>query len=391
VPEVGVVRDVGAGGDGVVETPHGIVFVRGALPGDEVRLGRVKKSGKVRRAEVLEVVKPSAERRQPPCPIQARCGGCPWMAWREDAQRARKARFVAEALRLDEVPIAHAESLRYRTRARLAWHGRARGYHAPRSKRIVDVKACAVHAEPLAAAWALVRELPLEDRGTIDLALSGDGCLVSLETASPQPPALYAALEALEVRGVMLAVEGGTPARFGDTDKILQGVDGAPLKSAAFAQAHGALNDELVRYAAGAVRGPRVLELFAGSGNLSVLLPDAELVAVERDGEAVAALRENLRARRRKAKIVEVDAADFPAGRFDTVLLDPPRVGAAAAVARLAGTRASRIVYVSCNPRTLGRDVRALGDAGYAVTEAKAFDMFPQTPHVEAVAILDAT
>jgi 23S rRNA (uracil1939-C5)-methyltransferase len=135
-----------------------------------------------------------------------------------------------------------------------------------------------------------------------------------------------------------------------------------------------------------------VVELFAGSGNFTVLLArhtDA-LVAVESDARAAAAARANLDARGLRARVVDgdADAYDVPS-QVRTVILDPPRTGAAGAARRIAASKARRVVYVSCDPTTLARDVETLCRAGFRLASAAMFEMFPHTSHVEIVAALE--
>jgi 23S rRNA (uracil1939-C5)-methyltransferase len=138
--------------------------------------------------------------------------------------------------------------------------------------------------------------------------------------------------------------------------------------------------------------GRDVLELFAGSGNFTVLLARhaASLVAVESDGRAVGAARVNLVARGLAARLVEgdADAFDIPA-RIRTVLLDPPRGGAPGTSTRLARSRVRRVAYVSCDVSTLARDVMTLAAGGFHLSGIETFEMFPHTSHVEVLAILE--
>jgi 23S rRNA (uracil1939-C5)-methyltransferase len=131
-----------------------------------------------------------------------------------------------------------------------------------------------------------------------------------------------------------------------------------------------------------------VLELFAGAGNLTVVLAREakSVLAIEQDADAADACRQNLRARGLTATVRTDDAESYrPPSRPDVVVLDPPRTGAPGAIARLVHVGVPEIVYVSCDPPTLGRDLKTLAAAGYALTDAVALDMVPQTAHLESV------
>jgi 23S rRNA (uracil1939-C5)-methyltransferase len=228
------------------------------------------------------------------------------------------------------------------------------------------------------------------------MALASSQVALSIHAESMQPPEAYAAAAALaerpEIAGISPhAGEGTAPARFGDPREGAAGLDGEPMRAsvAGFAQANDVVNRALVAEAVALAEadGATVLELYAGAGNLTVPLARraSKLVAVEVVKDALDASRETLEARGLSATLVHAKAEDAPRGRFDVVLLDPPRIGAAEAIPRVVEARPKRVVYVSCDPGTLARDLRALGEAGYVVDFAAGFDMFPRTVHVEAL------
>lgn len=415
----GRVRDLTRFGDGVVATDRGVVFAPGVLPEERVRLLGVARQGRATRARRAVVLAASPERVEPPCPVAHRCGGCPLMHASPALQARFKRGLVAQALDglagAEEVAVgleAPAARLAYRRRARLAWASTGRGtrlgYRTRRSARVVDVEACAVLDARLGEALRRLRTevAPhLEGEGELHLALGGAPTpasepavpVIALRSDGPQPPALYAALarlvEAGALAGASLRAAGATAeAVFGDPREVAEGADGLRLTGtvAGFSQAHGEVNASLVaavRSLADA-RDRRVLELFGGSGNLTVVLAaDArELTMVEADRGAAEACRANLRRRGLRATVRAADAETYrAAGRPDVAVLDPPRTGAPGASRHLAELRPERIVYVSCDPPTLRRDLRTLAEAGYLVDRALAFDMFPQTAHVEAV------
>lgn len=402
----GTVRDLARSGDGVVETERGVVFAAGVLPGERVRLHGVQPRGSATRAKRVEVVAASGQRQDPACPIVDRCGGCPLMI-ATDALEARFKRGLVEKA-LAEVPGASEVALgwtsleprlAYRRRARLAWRsdrGRLRlGYRAGRSRTVVDVRRCAVLSPPLEDARRWATRLPLAADGELHFALGAGGPVVALRSDEPQPPELYSSLaqDLGPCVGVALRAGGATAdATWGDPREVTTAIDGQPLLGsvAGFSQPHAAINDALVRQVVGLAEahGRDVLELFSGAGNLTVALaPGARsLLAVERDEAACAAARENLAARALTATVRCDDAETYrPMTRPDVVLLDPPRSGAPGASARLAQLGPPTIVMVSCDPPTLSRDLRALAKAGYRVDAVHAFDMFPQTAHVETV------
>ncbi len=413
----GTVRDLSRFAEGIVKTEAGIVFVPGVLPGERVALSGVKKQGKVMRTEHVRVLDRSTQRVEPACPIAGRCGGCPLMIATPPLRAKFKRGLLAQAL--EGLPGADAITpgwidtsvdLAYRRRGRLSWDassGKVRvGYHPPRSDQIADVRTCAVlHVTLDRALGALRRHASdhLRGKGEILLAMGKDErAVAALRTEDAQPPALYGVLEDLTARGELagasLAAAGASRTSWGEPRELRRGVDGEPLWGtvAGFSQAHDEMNAALVRRVLELARPAEreVLELFAGAGNLTVVLAREakSLLAIEADAEAADACRENLKARGLGATVRAADAETYrPPSRPDVVVLDPPRTGAPGAIARIIHAGAREVVYVSCDPPTLGRDLRSLCDAGFTLTDAVGIDMFPQTAHLECVVRVERT
>lgn len=412
----GTVRDLSRFGDAVVKTEMGLVFARGALPGERVRLGGVRKQGKVLRAERVQVLDPSTQRVDPVCPIVSRCGGCPLMILSAPLQAKFRRGLLSAAV--EGLPGAEATSLRwcgtketmgYRMRARIRWDNRGKGlrfgFRAARSDRLVDIRSCAVLHPTLDIAQSAVRRVcgpHLAGEGEVHLAMGeGGDAVVALRSDDPQPPELYAAAAGLvndgPLAGLALRVGGAsTDDVHGDARELRSARDGEPLVGtvAGFSQAHDEVNralvDTVVELAEPA--GRHVLELFAGSGNLTVALAvDCKsMLAVELDENAAAACRENVRRRELAVTVRTDDAETFRAkDRPDVVVLDPPRAGAAGAVKKIAKLAVPVVVYVSCDPPTLRRDLTVLTESGYRVTDVVGLDMFPQTAHLESVVRLE--
>ncbi len=411
----GTARDLVASGEAVLETEQGLVFVPGVLPGERALVRLLPKKGRVRRGHLLRVEVEAPERVAPPCAHASRCGGCPMMHASLSLQRAKKLAFLRAALTKAgvhaDLPIASleaADTLGYRRRARLSFcaHGAGVdiGFKRERSGTVVTVDACAVLVPVLSDALADVRDAlapSLVGQGEIQLALGQAHRPVAvIRTDEPQPQRLYAACERLvDERGfagvALFAAGASAPATFGDPTERGVGVDGAPLRGTVggFSQAHLGMNDTLARAVVELAQTSeaRVLELYAGHGNLSVALAPgaAHYTAVEQDPAAVEAARENLSARAIPAKLVVADATQYPAkGALDVLVLDPPRGGAPGVLARFAQRKPKRIVYVSCDPATLGRDLGEALGAGYRVARALCVEMFPHTAELESVVLL---
>lgn len=391
----GQVRAIGRGGDAITQTSEGIVLVPGALPGEQIELApRPSKRGAAR-GQLMRVLRPSDARIDPACAHVARCGGCPLMIASATAQREIKLGFLRDACRGlpgadDSGPdwVPSPDAFGYRRRARFAWHGSTLGYRALHSKRVNDIDECMVLTAALQTAWAAVRRhltAALRGSGEIQMQLgSGDRVIVGLMGSSEPTVDLFDACAALSlepsIAGVRLAVEGGgAPATWGDEHFL------------SFSQANDRINRTLVRTVGelAAPEGLKVLELHCGIGNFTVELASrspSTLVAVEQDPEAAEACRAALSNRGLRARVTAGDANRPPKGRYDVVVLDPPRHGARALFERddlWPGPK--RIVYVSCDTATLARDLQLVTAKGYRIDRMIGFDMFPQTAHLESL------
>jgi len=406
--EQGEVRAVGRGGDAVVETSHGIVLVPGALPGERVELMPTGSKRGAARGRLIRVLRPSAERRDPACADAVRCGGCPLMIASPELQRQVKRSFLADACRglpgADETEIEWVDSpatLGYRRRARLAWHRDTIGYRQLHSNRVTPIGKCIVLVQPLRDAWDALRAHlapSLRGGGEIQLQLTNaEGVVVDVRADDDQPPALFEACERLcelpLVAGVTLRTSGdGHAASWGETRVAVQAGASGLLEGpgSAFSQANDAVNEKLIEAVVRLAepQGLRVLELHCGIGNFTVGLAAqaSALVAVEQDPLAVDACQLNLKRLGLKARVTVGDANQPPKGRYDVIVLDPPRQGAKALFERgavLPGPK--RLIYVSCDTATLARDLRLATAKGYRIDRLIGFDMFPQTAHLESL------
>jgi 23S rRNA (uracil1939-C5)-methyltransferase len=410
------ITSVAPGGDGVAHVElrgeRRAVFVPHTAPGDVIR-AEADVSSRPARGKLLEVVTPSPDRVTPACPWSLRCGGCDWMHLSASAQEHGHIDHVRAALPAAwrTLPItSHAapEMLEHRTRARLHIRGsRGKvtvGMHEARTHDPVEVDTCAVLEPTLELGRRSVGPLfeGARGRGEARIALGVERLPVLDVTWRGEVPAacfgrLERAVQERTFAGVRLTVGDATrPATVGDPTPWMAGADGLPLRLSAggFGQATERMNATLARYvqrAVGALRESRAVELYAGAGNLSVLLARAiqGLVVVEADREACEAARANLAARALEARVVEGDAADYVwATTTGLVVLDPPRTGALKVAERLIESRVAHVVYVSCDPQTLGRDLGHLAQA-YEPRAVATFEMFPQTSHVETVVLLE--
>jgi 23S rRNA (uracil1939-C5)-methyltransferase len=379
-------RQVGGATDGRV------TFVPYAAPGELVEARVVRSRARVAWAELVGVVRPSAARVGPRCPLFGRCGGCQWQHVDDGIQRSSKGDIVARALGItmtEAKPVG--PSYGYRERVRLAV-GRdpeapdvtAIGYRRRKEHALIDVPACPLLAPALDAALPAVRAraggLP---HGTEIALLLGQGDVVAGDLfgkgirIAPAPQGGAGAAELAEI-------DLGDPAAWPDVAEP----GGRPLllPPRGFAQVSRAGNAALVAAVADALGAQpgRVLELYAGSGNFTrqLVASGAAVIASDGDLAAVARGRRNVP----EADWRPADKLDPTLLPVDTVLVDPPREGLDERSLALAAA-GRRLVYVSCDPQTLCRDMGQLLRRGLRFEGAVAFDLMPQTYHVEVVAL----
>nr|WP_277621208.1 methyltransferase domain-containing protein [Thermus arciformis] len=393
------------GGYGLARTPEGVVLVKGALPGEVVR-GEPKRKKGALFLEAPEILEPHPERYPKPLPPSA---DLPLVY---EAQLPLKEALVKDALeriaRL-EAPLApirpSPKALAYRTAAQYARHplgGLA--YRLPESHELYPLEEDPLVAEPLAWALGVLRLWPLP---TEEVALRGSllegKVLLGLIGGSPE--ALKRPAKALVREGFAGVVwaEPSPKGRFRGRVTPLAGERTlleafgpltATVSVESFAQVNPPAMGLLLKEARGLVLGgKRALELYAGSGLLSLLLSPRyqEVVAVEISKEAVRRGEmdrkrlgvENLRFHRGDVR----EAAGL--GAFDLVVVDPPRAGLSPEVrAYLKETRPREVLYVACDPSTWARDVGELAREGYRLAFARPYDFFPFTHHVEVLSLL---
>lgn len=392
------------GGEVIARAPDGrVLFLRGPAPGDRVEAEVTAVEPRLLRGRVVRVVSRGRARVEPFCPVADRCGGCPWQGISGEVQRDTLERHVRRTLEqaapggFEWQPIVPAEpATAWRSTARVQVEGTRLGYFEAGSQAHLAVERCPVLAEPLPALWthaaAMAERAQIEGAGVLRLT-GAAGATTGTLTLEPGPTARHwrrwaellpgGPCHGVRLREPPLAL--GTP-----EDRL--GPYEVPHPAGSFVQAHqpgnAALVAEALRWLAPGA-GQAVLELYAGSGNFTfaLLAAGARVTAVETDPDAASRLRAEAERRGLPLQVVSGDATRWP-GRFEAVLMDPPRAGARPVLASLARMRPSRLVYVSCEPATLARDVRALVQAGASLVRARPFELFPHTGHVETLALL---
>lgn len=337
------------GGSGMGRAEGKAVFVPFSAPGDELEVEIVAEHPGFMDARIVRIVKPAAFRVGPRCPVFGACGGCQWQHLAYKEQLAWKRSILAETLlRIGGVhgacvleTLASPKQWHYRNRMMLHVDSQGRvGYYRPKSKEVVEFEECFIADESLNRELRARRaEFARRDRG------------IALRTTDESSFSQVNAAQNENMRALL----------------------GEWLKDVPHA---------------------RVCELYAGSGNLTT--------TIARLAERVIASEIDVRAvRRAEERFAElgIDNVEFAcmasekavrahARSCDAVVVDPPRKGCREAIEAIAEAGPNSILYISCDPATLARDVRFLTERGYALVRSKPIDMFPQTFHIESLSLL---
>lgn len=351
------IDSLAVGGDATARYEGRVIFVPQAAPGDRVRAEIVSVHRRFARARALEISEPGPGRREPPCPLASKCGGCDWMHLEESVQRAARRDGVRDALEriggLRDLPefeeLEAPEPLGYRARATLAYDGARLGFRAAGSHEIVDVEHCLVLDAPTQAALGALRAQRPPGAGQVEIRGFGSSVQVGQRSYRVSPGSFFQA--------------------------------NRPLWEAWLAAVLDACGE-----------GGLAVELYAGVGFYTVGLCERfeRVIAVERS-RAARDLARNVPGR---VCVEHASAERFALAKLsgltpDLVLLNPPRTGCDRSVSdAIVRALPERVVYVSCDPSTLARDLSRLTSA-FCVKRLCVMNALPQTHHVETICVLE--
>lgn len=366
--ELSIVKLV-AGGEGLGYMAGKAVFVPGVLPGEKVRVRVVQRRRDFDRAALLEVLEPSPQRVSPPCRLAGVCGGCDWLHIRYEEQLAQKVNIVREALlrtgriARDTIEIEPSAPLGSRFRAQVHRDGNGRlGYMGAGSNRIVPVDACPIIVRPMGGVFN--GSVPVPD-GLDRFTVFSNG--------------EYVATEGID-----------------DDRELMTRVCGREIvfSVGCFFQSNLAVLDKLVPWALDGLAGSAAADLFCGVGLFGSFLSErfSRVTCVESSAMSLSYAHRNVVGPAHVFYPMSAEqwiASGAAQGPFDAAVVDPPRPGLGTEVrAWLCGAAVERLVYVSCNPVTLARDLGELCDNAFVLDDLRLFDFYPQTSHIEAVAKL---
>lgn len=433
------------GGYGLAHLPSGqIILVRHVLPGEVVTVTTEQTKKNYILGEAEQIVAANPARRKPPCRYVGQCGGCDLqhcdypnqLAIKkgiiEDLLVRGKSEAVREAARLLADPLGAPADFGYRQRIRLQVDsGGALGFHRFQSHSVIPIDLCLLARKEENEVLAMLkshrdgRKLT-GNSGEIELQenpVTGKTVVIFNMSRKPRPADVLSAerfcLEFEQIERVFLAGEsfplmgpyGPQPPDTANSLAVRYPAMAAPpglprdvlltWEAGGFCQVNLGQNINLIATVLGFCRvGPtdRVLDLYCGMGNFAIPLAmkAMEVVGIEGQGSAIRSAAKNAGAagldntRFRKSPIHEACTELIAGGeKFDCVVIDPPRQGAPDLAARLATLTRDRLIYISCDPATLVRDLADLCDHGFSIAKIQPVDMFPQTHHIETVVLLN--
>ncbi|MCI5052324.1 MAG: 23S rRNA (uracil(1939)-C(5))-methyltransferase RlmD [Simkaniaceae bacterium] len=410
------IRDLGSHGEGVGDHGGKVIFVEGALPGESVEIDLTVEKKSYSKGDLTKVLKPSEERIEPPCPYFERCGGCSIQHLSYEGSLELKRNHVEQTLRRVgklEITVEKTEpsdkKFGYRNKIVLPVQG-AVGLYAKGSHEIIPIDHCMIHNEVGERVFKLALGLELSSLRhlLIRTSINSGKVLVGLITRGKLDKALAKAFaECEEVEGVLHAVNkrddnvilsSGFTLIHG-SDYIVEKLCGLffRMRAGSFFQVNPWQAQKLYETAldwAELKKGDRVIDAYCGVGTMALIFASrgAEVRGIEIVPEAIRAAKENGEDNGIEASFICGRAEKLlpKEKRADVVILNPPRKGCELAVLdAIAKKRPRRVLYVSCHPATLARDLAHLVDRGYSIARVKPFDMFPQTMHVETLVRLD--
>lgn len=405
-----------ARGDGCGSSPYGPIFVAETAPGDQVRVQPTAKRGDGFAADLIEILSPGPDRVDPVCPHAKDCGGCGLQHISQGALAKLKRAWLVAALRrvrIDEAIIAPTISIGPATRRRMRLSSVRRqdrvilGFNRRASKDVIHVETCPV-ARPelqaiLAPLRAIILELPSLGRfSDVQITLTDTGIdLMFVPTQSADPglkerDLLTRFAKEYDIARIAWERDGfPEPVTARRAPRVAFGGIPVDVPMGGFLQPSQEGEAALVSRALEAIpeTAHRVADLYCGSGSFALpfLAAGKQVLAVEGNQAAVDSLRRATGGRpiqTERRDLAQQPVSTKELNRFDAVLFDPPRAGAAEQAEALSHSTVPTVIAVSCNPSTLARDLAILLEGGYKVASVTPIDQFTWSAHLEAIAIL---
>ncbi len=412
------ITGIAVGGRGVGRIDGKVVFVPYTAPGDEALIEITSEKKGFSEGRLLKLLEVSHLRVNPACKYFGKCGGCSIQHISYPAQVEWKDRIFRETIErigktgplLCDRPVPSPKEFGYRARARFHADGPMLGFYGAGSRRVVDIEECPALEPALNAALSGIRGA-FRASGTdasalkdFEIAAGNDGKAAASFNFRRIPPKRLtralgdeAGLKGFELNGALKGSVGDVALNYAASGIKFE------FRTGVFCQANLRQNESLINkvldYCALAGQA-RVIDLFSGAGNITLPLAREarEITGVESNGEAVRLAIKNASFNAvTSARFVKEDAAVWLGRNIKAlekerplvVILDPPRSGAPEAARLLSALKPQKIIYISCDPPTLARDISVLTASGYMLLRTAILDMFPQTFHIESVSVLE--
>ena len=411
------IERIAFGGSGIAKKDGKVFFVREGLPGDVVEISIIKDKGNYSEAVIANIIEPSPDRVQPDCPVFNLCGGCQLQNLNYPAQLREKEHILKETLgRLGglhditiEPIVSSPKEFGFRNKVTLStWFYKGRwhlGYNQKGSKRKVAIDSCPISADIVNASIGRISEV---------LASVGDPHfpLEKIHISSNEIKSQITLVPRFSRKGDTLKTLHRHLKRHKETENVSIGGIGETgfefdilgnkfiTTPSAFTQVNSGVNELMINTVlewAQLKEDETVLDLYSGIGNFSIPLArqSKEVLGVEISKNSVKLAKQNVELNSVKNVVFQnassedaVQILNEEGENFDLVVLDPPREGAKEVIEGLVGLSPAKIIYVSCDPATLARDLKRFDELGYKIIKVRPFDMFPQTFHIESIAML---
>lgn len=401
------------GGAGIGRAGGKVIFVRGGIPGEILKVKITKEKGRYAEAGIEEILRPSSERTPPLCPVFGWCGGCQWQHITYSSQLKYKEKILKETLEriggLKDVEIEpivpSPKEYGYRDRVTLStWVQKGKnhiGYFEEKSRRRIAIEGCPISSKPIdRAIFRLAISLKSAPRYPLKkIHISSEESTAYIDfvpfwerNSKRLNPILNSLEKSVEER--ILILKNGEEFEFNLLGLRFYSVP--PV----FIQGNKEINELLVQTIdkwANLKGHERVLDLYCGIGNFSLYIAKnaKEVVGVDVSARAVSLANKSAAANSITNVVFNaspselfVEEAVRQGNKFDLIILDPPRKGAKEVLKGISRLSSKKIIYVSCDPPTLARDLKTLTELGYKALRIRPFDMFPQTYHIESLSLV---
>jgi len=392
------------GGDALARHEGKVIFIPYVLPGEEVVVELTEERASYSRARLVEVLTPSPDRVEPRCLHYGTCGGCQWQhiayerqsALREEVLRSQLKRIAHLPSVLVRPTLAAPDPWCYRNHVQLHLEKQGKlGFMGTDGRSVIPITECHImHALLWDTFVGLEIDFPELERVSLRAGIATGEQLVVLESVGAQAPAIEVDVPI----SCVLLLGDDTPVTYVGNSYVTERIGSRSLRVSAtsFFQANTSQTERLVRTVEEYLdpQGREcLLDLYCGVGTLGLALAGrvSEVIGIDSNEAAIADAKFNAEGMTNVTFLEGSAEQVLPSIEqpIDLVILDPPRQGASKeCLAALTTLSVPRIIYVSCDPATLARDVGSLGQSGYQLVEVQPVDMFPQTYHVETVALL---